>query len=45
MAADAQAPDVARTSAAMIYRISRIGKFLSYLRKDFNHLRRINVEK
>ena len=27
------------------YWLCRIGRFLSYLRKDFNYLRRINVEK
>ena len=37
MAADAPAPYVARTLAAMILT-------MSYLRKDFNYLRRINVE-
>ena len=47
MAADALAPNVARTSATMILTKSlcRIGRVLSYLRKDLNYLHCINVEK
>ena len=44
MAADALAPYVARTSAAMILTIYRMCKSFSYLRKDFKYLCEINVE-
>ena len=44
MAADALAPYVARTSAAMILTIYRMCKSFSYLRKDFKYLCEINEE-
>ena len=40
MVADAVAPCVATTSASMILAM----KFSSYLRKDLNYLRHVNVE-
>ena len=42
MVADALAPYVTRSSAAMI--LCRIGRSLSYMRKDFNYLCHVNVE-
>ena len=44
MAADALAPYVARTSAAMILTMILICRSFSYLGKDFKYLCHINVE-
>ena len=44
MVADALAPCITRTSASVILTICRIGKFLSYMRKDFNFPCQVNME-